>query len=58
MRPSTEVRGDAKGPVCLLVEGDVIRAFELDDVISLGLVFVVSPGLSVLEQVQTQLLTR
>ena len=52
-----EISGEVKGAVCLFVHSDVIRAFELDDVIALGFVFVVAPSLSVLEQGQPQLLT-
>jgi hypothetical protein len=36
-----EVSSQAKGAVGLLVEGNVIRAFELDHVIASGLVLVV-----------------
>ena len=50
MRPSTEVRGDAKCPVCLLVQGNVVGAFELDHIIAFGFVAVITPGVSVLEQ--------
>ena len=53
-----KISSEAEGAVWLLVQGDVIRAFELNDVIAFGLVFVVSPGVSVLEQGQPQLLTR
>ena len=53
-----EISSQAEGSIRLLVQGDVIRAFELDDVIAFGFVFVVSPGFGVLEQGQPQLLTR
>ncbi len=42
-----EVSSEAEGAVRLLVEGDVVRAFELDDEVPFGLVFVISPGFSV-----------
>ena len=51
-----EVGGEAESAVRLFVQGDVIRAFELDDVIAFGFVFVIPPGLGVLEQGQPQLL--
>ena len=53
-----EISSEAEGAVWLFVQGDVIRAFELDDVIAFGFVFVIAPGFSVLEQGQPQLLTR
>jgi hypothetical protein len=45
-----KISSQSKGSIRLFVQGDVIRAFELDDVISFGFVFVISPGVSVLEQ--------
>ena len=44
-----EVSSEAKGAVRLFVQGNVVRAFELDDVIAFGFVFVITPGLRVLE---------
>jgi hypothetical protein len=44
-----DVSSEAKGAVRLLVEGDVVRAFELNDVIASDLVLVIAPGLGVLE---------
>src|ERR1035437_7725434 len=54
----SEISSEAKSAIQLLVEGDVVRAFELDDVIAFGLIFVISPGVSVLEEGQPQFLTR
>ena len=51
-----EVSSEAEGAVWLLVEGDVVGAFELDDEVAFGLVLVIAPGVSVLEQGQLQLL--
>ena len=45
-----EVRRNAIGSVRLFVQGDVIRAFELDDILALGFVVVIPPGFDVLEQ--------
>jgi hypothetical protein len=53
-----EVSSEAEGAIRLFVQGDVIRAFELNDVIAFGFVFVIAPSVSVLEQGQPQLLTR
>jgi hypothetical protein len=53
-----EVSGQAKGAVGLLLEGDVIRAFELNDVIAFGFVFAIASGLDVREQGQPQPCTR
>ena len=47
-----KISSEAKGAVCLLVEGDVVWPFELNDVIAFGLVFVITPGFGVLEQGQ------
>ena len=53
-----EISSEAKGAIRLLVEGDVVRAFELNDVIAFDLVFVIAPSVGVLEQGQTHFLTR
>jgi len=42
-----EVSSDAIGAVRLLVQGDVVRAFELNDIIAFGFVFVIPSGFSV-----------
>ncbi len=56
--PLPKISGQAKGAVCLFVQGDVVRAFEPDDVIAFGFVFVIAPGVSVVEEGQPQLPTR
>ena len=52
-----KIRREAIRSICILVQGDVIRAFELDDEVPFGFVFVISSGLGVLEEGQSQLLT-
>jgi len=53
-----EVSSQVERSIRVFVQGDVVRAFELNDVIACGLVFVISSGLGVLEEGQPQLLTR
>jgi hypothetical protein len=45
-----EISSEAEGSIGVFVHGDVIRAFELNDAIAFGFIFVVSPGFGVLEQ--------
>ena len=45
-----EVSGEAIRSIRILVQSDVIRAFELNHVIALGLVFVIAPGVSVWDE--------
>ena len=45
-----EISGETECSVRLFGQGDVIRAFQPDDVIAFGFVFVIAPGLGVLEQ--------
>lgn len=52
------ITGQAIGVVWLLVQGDVIRAFELDDIFAMGLVSIISSSVGVLEQAQAQLFAR
>ena len=47
-----EISSEAKSSLRLSIQGDVIRAFELDDVIALGLVFVIAPSVSVWSRVK------
>ena len=48
--PLPKISSEAKGAIWLLVEGDVVGAFELNDVIAFGLVFVIAPGVSVWDE--------
>ena len=50
--PLPKISSQAKGSIRLFVQSDVIRAFELDDVIALGLVFVIAPSVSVWSRVK------
>ena len=53
-----KVSSEAEGAVWSLVEGDVVRAFELDDEVAFGFVLVIPSGFGVGEQGQPQLPTR
>jgi hypothetical protein len=53
-----EVSSQVERSIRVFVQGDVVRAFELNDVIACGLIFVISTGLGVLEEGQPQFLTR
>ena len=53
--PGVKIGGEAEGAVGLAVEGDVIRTFELNDVVAVGGALVIAPGVGVLEQGQVQL---
>jgi hypothetical protein len=53
-----EVSSQVERSIRVFVQGDVVRAFELNDVIACGLVFVISSGLGVLEEGQPYFLTR
>ena len=51
-----QVSRETELAVWLLVYGDVIGAFQLEDVIAFGFVFVIAPGFGVLEQGQAHFL--
>ncbi len=53
-----KVSGQTKCAVLLLVQGDVIRTFQPDDLIALGFVFVITPGFGVRDKAYAKFLTR
>jgi hypothetical protein len=53
-----KIGGQAERAIRLFVQRDVIWAFEPDDVIAFGFIFIVAPGFGVLEQGQAHFLAR
>ncbi len=45
-----EIRGEAERAVRLFIDGDVVGAFQPDDVVAFDSVLVIAPGFGVLEQ--------